>query len=264
VEYFEDLRNINHCEFIIMNQKTENGKYVLENQLRTWSELKRQRAAEARQDPQRRNTLSSFLKQSRESPAIPARKWGGCVGGCNHDHEHYPRREQKETVQDLKSASTVPSSISKTTERNDKPLSTVIESPDAVKAEEVSEENEKAEEDLPAEVSKPSYRRLPSYLDHGRDGGGTASGTNTPHESSDVEDYFTTSAANNSNIAKATRRVPARRPTPEDIERWANESGMGAGKQADALGDEPSHDELSDDEIRQAEKEDKGLRGSVY
>ncbi|EMD00840.1 hypothetical protein BAUCODRAFT_46450, partial [Baudoinia panamericana UAMH 10762] len=44
VEYFEDLRNINHCEFIIMRKSDDSGKYLLENQLRTWSELKRQRA----------------------------------------------------------------------------------------------------------------------------------------------------------------------------------------------------------------------------
>ncbi|OJJ51460.1 hypothetical protein ASPZODRAFT_55761, partial [Penicilliopsis zonata CBS 506.65] len=38
VEYFEDLRNINHCEFVVMKLNSDNGKYVLENQLRTWSE----------------------------------------------------------------------------------------------------------------------------------------------------------------------------------------------------------------------------------
>ncbi|GME32550.1 phosphoglycerate mutase family domain protein [Neofusicoccum parvum] len=45
VEYFEDLRNINHCEFIIMKQNTDNGKFILENKLRTWSDLKRRTAA---------------------------------------------------------------------------------------------------------------------------------------------------------------------------------------------------------------------------
>ncbi|KAH8756081.1 hypothetical protein F5883DRAFT_175272 [Diaporthe sp. PMI_573] len=43
VKYFEDLRNINHCELLIMN-KQESGKYVLENKLRTWSELRKERA----------------------------------------------------------------------------------------------------------------------------------------------------------------------------------------------------------------------------
>src|SRR5208282_2690251 len=46
VEYFEDLRNVNHCEFLIMRKKEDSGKYILENKLRTWSELRREREAE--------------------------------------------------------------------------------------------------------------------------------------------------------------------------------------------------------------------------
>lgn len=45
VEYFEDLRNVNHCEFLIMRKSQDSGKYILENKLRTWSELKKERAA---------------------------------------------------------------------------------------------------------------------------------------------------------------------------------------------------------------------------
>lgn len=45
VEYFEDLRNVNHCEFLIMRKSEENGKYILQNPLRTWSELKLQQIA---------------------------------------------------------------------------------------------------------------------------------------------------------------------------------------------------------------------------
>ena len=67
VEYFEDLRNVNHCEFVVMKLNEENGKYVLQNQLRTWSELKRERA----------NSRTSITEP--ESP-IPVRKrWGGCL-----------------------------------------------------------------------------------------------------------------------------------------------------------------------------------------
>ncbi|KIN03682.1 hypothetical protein OIDMADRAFT_158425, partial [Oidiodendron maius Zn] len=47
VEYFEDLRNINHCEFLIMRKSNDSGKYVLENNLRTWSQLKEERLAAA-------------------------------------------------------------------------------------------------------------------------------------------------------------------------------------------------------------------------
>jgi hypothetical protein len=73
------------------------------------------------------------------------------------------------------------------------------------------------------------------------------------------------------------RRDPQRQPTLEDIERWTQESGIGAGKQADALGDEPvPEDERPDQDggeifgermlenVEEEEKEDKSLRGSVY
>ena len=61
VEYFEDLRNVNHCEFVVMKLNADNGKFILQNQLRTWSELRREEA-EAIAQP--------------ESP-IPVRKrWG--------------------------------------------------------------------------------------------------------------------------------------------------------------------------------------------
>ncbi|KAG5926276.1 hypothetical protein E4U42_003453, partial [Claviceps africana] len=42
-EYFEDLRNVDHCEFLLMRLQS-NGKYVLETKLRTWSELRQERA----------------------------------------------------------------------------------------------------------------------------------------------------------------------------------------------------------------------------
>jgi hypothetical protein len=79
VEYFEDLRNINHCEFIVMKKNPANGKYILQNQLRTWTEYKRERLA--------RGSISQP-----DPPTIPMRrKWGGCPEGCAHDqHNHIP------------------------------------------------------------------------------------------------------------------------------------------------------------------------------
>ena len=80
VEYFEDLRNINHCEFVVMKKDAENGKYILQNQLRTWTEYKRERQA--------RGSISQA-----EPLSIPMRrKWGGCPEGCSHDqHNHTPK-----------------------------------------------------------------------------------------------------------------------------------------------------------------------------
>ena len=51
VEYFEDLRNMDHCEFVIMMKNEDSGKYILQNKLRTWSELKREREIAAGYSP---------------------------------------------------------------------------------------------------------------------------------------------------------------------------------------------------------------------
>ncbi|KAG2412349.1 hypothetical protein HFD88_009906 [Aspergillus terreus] len=83
VEYFEDLRNINHCEFVIMKLNPDNGKYVLQNQLRTWSELRREKALETQRDRTAKGLSPLPLTPSDTTPPI-RRKWGGCPDGCNH------------------------------------------------------------------------------------------------------------------------------------------------------------------------------------
>ncbi|KAL2854360.1 histidine phosphatase superfamily [Aspergillus pseudoustus] len=83
VEYFEDLRNINHCEFVIMKLNEDNGKYALQNQLRTWSELKKEKELE-----RYRERTARSLGPTHPAPSEPSvlirRKWGGCPDGCNH------------------------------------------------------------------------------------------------------------------------------------------------------------------------------------
>ncbi|KAF1939502.1 phosphoglycerate mutase-like protein [Clathrospora elynae] len=106
VEYFEDLRNVNHCEFIIMKRNESNGRYILQNELRTWSELKRRAAKEGTASssastpiPSRPTPLSTAGQASlTSSPTIPPRRWGGCVNGCNHDKINYPRRPMRKNT----------------------------------------------------------------------------------------------------------------------------------------------------------------------
>ncbi|KAI7256494.1 phosphoglycerate mutase-like protein [Hortaea werneckii] len=319
VEYFEDLRNVGHCEFVVMRRKEEEGagqgKYMMESNLRTWSELKRQRALEAKedrniQDPLRRNTLSAFMKQEQVSPGVPARKWGGCVGGCDHDHGKYPRRkvaqEQAEranavpavelppaahaapaaTSHDLpgdgsndkqpsRETSTTASSLNSTTDGSStKPSTSNNDTPT---------QYHRTPQNIPI-PQRPSPATMASFLLHpGRDGGGSSSGTNTPHERNESDILASTAATaatftppatiagtaapdteyfrrptgetggvrpaalqnalaqkHDSEEGRQARTVPKRKPTlPEDIERWVRESGMGRGRHADALGDEP-------------------------
>ncbi len=114
VEYFEDLRNVNHCEFLIMRKKEDSGKYILENNLRTWSELKRERLALAgakeKEKTSNGNSSSTLSLTSAAEKAVGGvndkdkekekkmglggigdgkevvtrKKWGGCPNGCNH------------------------------------------------------------------------------------------------------------------------------------------------------------------------------------
>ncbi|KAJ5255764.1 hypothetical protein N7497_006750 [Penicillium chrysogenum] len=80
VEYFEDLRNINHCEFLVLTHNPENGKYTLQNKLRTWSDLRKERERENASKEQVPPVGHVGLTDH-----IPIRrKWGGCPDGCTH------------------------------------------------------------------------------------------------------------------------------------------------------------------------------------
>lgn len=90
VEYFEDLRNVNHCEFLTMRQDTDTGKYILENKLRTWSDLKRESSAKAvkeggEEKAEEHGKSKDASKLTRAGSIEVRRRWGGCPNGCNHD-----------------------------------------------------------------------------------------------------------------------------------------------------------------------------------
>ncbi|KAL9942451.1 hypothetical protein D7B24_007632 [Verticillium nonalfalfae] len=91
VEYFEDLRNVNHCEFLIMRKQEESGKYILENNLRTWSELRRERVLQGKE----KQVAPSPIEKTKSF--VPTRRWGGCPNGCNHQ-SHYVRRDDLESL----------------------------------------------------------------------------------------------------------------------------------------------------------------------
>lgn len=88
VEYFEDLRNIDHCEFLTMRQQPDSGKYMLENKLRTWSELRHQCALAAGDDADATRARAA---------AAAGRRWGGCPNGCNHSNR-FNRRHDLEAL----------------------------------------------------------------------------------------------------------------------------------------------------------------------
>ena len=65
VEFFEDLVNLRHVQFIVLKIQ-DNGKYFLDTHLRTWSEEAREKHIEDKPEEVRR------------------RRWGGCPDGCDH------------------------------------------------------------------------------------------------------------------------------------------------------------------------------------
>lgn len=86
VEYFEDLRNIDHCEFLAMRKQPDSGKYLLENKLRTWSELRRERAVASGKD-----------EAAAGRTVVVNRRWGGCPNGCNHSN-HFNKRHDLDAL----------------------------------------------------------------------------------------------------------------------------------------------------------------------
>jgi hypothetical protein len=262
-----------------MDKDADNGKFLLKSELRTWSELKKQRAIEAAKeepsrdeshqpvtpviDPKRRNTLSQFLPSDQQiTTPPPARKWGGCVTGCDHKHDKYPRRKLQDLAEDAKAPSTDQSDETAVYGGEDHPIA---HQEDAAPVDElsVSPTNSRI---LPIRPSKtPAQMFAEHYTAVDGDG------SETPHErgSSDTEhdggDYFDSGAAIPSrpsqSSSSSSKKVPRRKPTEEDLERWANESGMGSGKRADALGDEP---EDVEEALEVLEAQDRSLRGSVY
>ncbi|GAB7354991.1 hypothetical protein MBLNU459_g5603t1 [Dothideomycetes sp. NU459] len=283
VEYFEDLRNVNHCEFVIMKQNLDNGKYILENQLRTWSELKRKAAM----------TQSASSNAVQQSPAIPARQWGGCVGGCNHNHSNYPRRTKRSNT--LDAVLPPPAEQSSEKEKDEIPstprglgvsaINSGPQSPTTVSKSSGQKINHRpdisgaqpANRDSAPRLDLPAESPILSHFKHGRDFGGSLSGAATPAEGlSDSSDYF-----NDRDFAQAVAKEtktpkPKRRPTEQDISNWAQQSGMGTGARAERLGDEEVQDEdvaeEEDDAVEACELEgvkkdqeyDQSLKGSIY
>ncbi|KAL8825573.1 MAG: hypothetical protein Q9170_007743 [Blastenia crenularia] len=78
VEYFEDLRNVDHCEFVVMKRSRENQKYILQNELRTWSQMRKEKAE---------------IKEP-ESPIPVRKKWAGFQDGNEEDIRRRQARRQ--------------------------------------------------------------------------------------------------------------------------------------------------------------------------
>ena len=327
VEYFEDLRNVNHCEFLIMRKKDDSGKYILENNLRTWSELKRERLAalKEKEKAEKLNPTSTAgngangggavsekdrekekkLEAAAGSSTQLKKKWGGCPNGCDHGKHYYKKENSMHAMQlngkpspNTSPIVAPPESLpfrrpnarrwqSSSDEEEDDPrghgqtidvqksLDDVVSSPDGTPS------FISLEDRLRSRLKSPKNDNLLLVKHAGRDFGGSASG-NTSQAGSDTE--FSAEEDVRKRLAKGKRfgsglkmtGMGGSSRTEPDSHSGASggkggrreESQMGRGVMADALGDQSDAgseaEEELEDELEREEKEEKSIRGSVY
>ncbi|KAI4119816.1 MAG: hypothetical protein LQ341_007587 [Variospora aurantia] len=159
VEYFEDLRNVDHCEFVVMKKSKENQKYILQNELRTWSAFRKEKA-EVREP---------------ESPIPVRKKWAGYQDG--NDVESRRRQARRKNTADMfaDDISDAPS-IEQANVRNDGPTFRGMKMPAFSK-----ERNGRYHSAVtPFDSPLGGLHRQPLeeliIPDEGRDGGGSRSG----------------------------------------------------------------------------------------
>ena len=171
---------MNHCEFVVMGKNQETGKYILKNQLRTWTQFKRDRAAE-----------QSLTIASPSTATIPTRKrWGGCPDGCSHTEVSVrpPRRQNTADLFRDEGMATQFKKLEEALEKENADRGRIehnVNSPSRLFADEPP--------NIPAKSPlKQSHRILSpnrlAVLSAGRDGGGSRSGDASRSGSEDDEE----------------------------------------------------------------------------
>lgn len=264
VEYFEDLRNVNHCEFLIMKKQEDSGKYILQNKLRTWSALRRERAALTAKDDAEKGKEKTNATAPTATPA-KERRWGGCPEGCNHS-KHIPkiRRDLLELRQvdekhAAKSSAAAASSttVSSTTttiasRRVPRTLNSSDDDSDDPRGKpggpkidviRAREEVVSSPDGTPSFITvedRLRHIKSPKFLHVGRDFGGTHSGANSDAEMS--EDDARQRLASIAARVKPTNGTGAATNGSSNGEngKYSNESGTVRRAHANRLGDAPA------------------------
>lgn len=264
VEYFEDLRNVNHCEFVVMKLNDGNGKYELKNQLRTWSELRREKERE--QEAQEGDRVA------KSGSPVPVRKrWGGCTDGCQHDGAGRRANVRRQNTADL-FADEVPSPTKGKIQKT------------------IDEEGNRDEDEYPGgehETSKPLSRNngarngvgdgspskantlrhlQPSerreILEAGRDGGGSRSGAVSRSGTPSSEEEEDATAKEHMSM------LPVRGSMAMALSGELDEAAKSTRPyraRADTLGDQSDVDDDTEEvqDIKRQEIADKSFEGSV-
>lgn len=251
VEFFEDLRNINHCEFLVMKLGS-NGKYVLQNQLRRWTDLKRERAA------QRKSVSAS------SPPHIPVHRWA--THNNTNDGTYFvpapsPKRQSTaELFKDDEEPRDNPKHVNKQSSLRNETSSQQppVVSPTDYKQREVeSQQLSSKNQSLLTEglqqlqIAQPAKHRLKTKAYLGRDGGGSRSGAASPFPMSDEESPDDSSSGGEPQAEKvASVDVPPAKAKSSLAMALRGELMDEPGRvMADALGDH------SEPEVEQADQE---------
>ncbi|KAJ2984700.1 hypothetical protein NUW58_g5922 [Xylaria curta] len=290
VEYFEDLRNVNHCEFLIMKLKRDSGKYILQNKLRTWSELRRERAATKAKEQKEQGEYPGS-KDTATLDAIPVvtRKWGGCPEGCSHSKHFAIRRDLLELRQHDEASANAGASYSgingngtvasrrtlgrrqlnNSDDDSDDPRGVNPPSIDVTKA---REDVVSSPDGTPSYITVENRLRhnlntpkKTTYLHVGRDFGGTYSGHASEEDLSenDARERLATKAAR---VKNGDRSGTSPNSSSKDLSKYS-----GRHAHANRLGDAPSASDQGSDgsyeaeeDLDKAEQADKSVRGSIY
>ena len=253
VEYFEDLRNVNHCEFVVMKLNEDSGKYILQNQLRTWSEWKRERAS------------SKTSTTEPESP-IPVRKrWGGCLQSDGDRGDDFARRQMARRRRDTKELfeDVEMEHGKRETGNREKANGGEGECPKGTENGSQAPERESSQTDAAnVRLATPGARvrsLSPTCLEiltGGRDGGGSRSGAASPGYSSPED--------SEAEAKEHMKSLPLRRSLAMALN--GELDGDGERVRADALGDQSDVEDEEEEqrkEIRRMETKDKSFEGSV-
>ncbi|KAI5863375.1 phosphoglycerate mutase-like protein [Durotheca rogersii] len=304
VEYFEDLRNVNHCEFLIMTKQKDSGKYDLENKLRTWSELRRERAALQAKEDEAKGLADAGKEKSpnklerQNSVPIPMRRWGGCPQGCNHGKTFKIRRDlaelrlHDENDAKIGFAHAVPDAHATIASRrapgkrvqrptnseddSDDPRGKLTPHIDVTKAQ---EEVVSSPDGTPSFITVDDRIRnalktpqIHTFLHVGRDFGGTYSGHASEEEElseSDARERLASKAArvkHGGTTTTATATANGKGPAwhPSVRHTHAHANRLGDAPGNSDQGSEGGDEAEIEDDLDKAEREDKSIRGSVY
>ncbi|KAI0974819.1 histidine phosphatase superfamily [Xylaria arbuscula] len=291
VEYFEDLRNINHCELLMMKLKRDSGKYILQNKLRTWSELRRERAvAKAKEKELGGNNTGSDNVAKLDAAPVVTRKWGGCPEGCSHGKHFKIRRDLLELRQHDEASANAGAThggtnangtvarrrtlgrrqLNNSDDDSDDPRGLHPPSIDVTKA---SEETVSSPDGTPSFITIEDRLRhnlntpkKTHYLHIGRDFGGTYSGHASEEDLSE-SDARARLAVKAARVRNGDRNgaVPGSGSRDASVSKYS-----GRHAHANKLGDAPSNSDQgsdgsfdADEQLDSAERDDRSVRGSV-